>query len=418
MRKVMLAVLIVFILALAAIGASASADRIIQIMAARRPAAMPSAIVISGYYPLRITQIQPPGPRWGGSGAIDDSDFGLIFASREGGLSLLDESRQRFAPIAVPAPFKFSEVQLINGKKHEFTVGLKDVLSIRRGDTLELFVSHHHRRANAACYVLRLSSIRLVRDAAHVIRASGPWKVVFESTPCIDESEGNFPMEAGGRIAALDDRTLLLTVGDHAYGRFTKVQDTTASYGKVMRIDLETNQSRIFTVGHRNPQGITVDKSGAAWLTEHGPRGGDELNALEVGGNYGWPLRTYGTNYETFSWEQDSDATEGSHFVEPAFSWTPSVGITSVTSLQGQIFKRWRGDLLAGSLNGRALFRLRLRDGRVVNMERIEMPRRIREVIERRDGTLAALGDSDDSGDRGRLLLIAPALGINSPRTH
>src|SRR5262249_6612943 len=146
------------------------------------------------------------------------------------------------------------------------------------------------------------------------------WQTVFESAPCVPiEFEGRPPtfigLQVGGRLAVVGDDKLLLTLGDNGLdgwnAPWSMPQDPTTSYGKTILIDLAKRTSRIYTLGHRNPQGLAVDAAGKLWLTEHGPQGGDELNLLTDGSNYGSPLVTYGVEYGTHSWPLDP--VPGSH---------------------------------------------------------------------------------------------------------
>ncbi|MFK4539652.1 glucose/arabinose dehydrogenase [Bradyrhizobium ottawaense] len=121
-------------------------------------------------------------------------------------------------------------------------------------------------------------------------------------------------------MALLDADTLLLTVGDFGFDGLASVhaypQDPPASYGKTIAINIRDGYPTIFTAGHRNPQGLYVDPSGTIWSTEHGPQGGDELNRLVRGANYGWPYATYGTDYGSFSWPLNKREAEQKGYLE------------------------------------------------------------------------------------------------------
>src|SRR5262249_55450968 len=136
------------------------------------------------------------------------------------------------------------------------------------------------------------------------------WHTVFESRPCLPlavERGGSFAGEQiGGNLEALASGQLLLALGDHQFDGWYKtrelIQDPDADYGKTLLIDPQTGARTIFSVGHRNPEGLVVARDGRIWETEHGPQGGDELNLLVAGGNYGWPYRTFGTDYGSVDW--------------------------------------------------------------------------------------------------------------------
>jgi cytochrome c2 len=149
---------------------------------------------------------------------------------------------------------------------------------------------------------------------------------------------------------------------------------------------------------------------GEIWLTEHGPQGGDELNLLVEGSNYGWPFVTYGTEYGTFTWPLNREQGRHSGFEPPAFAWIPSIGVTSVMSVQKSLFSLWRGDLLIGSLRARTLFRIRTEKQRVVYAESVmSTGHAIRDLVEGLDGRIALLFNDGSIG------LLEPVLHADKP---
>ncbi len=148
-------------------------------------------------------------------------------------------------------------------------------------------------------------------------------------------------------------------------------------YGKVLKIDLNTKASEVFTKGHRNPQGVKVDREGRVWSVEHGPQGGDELNLLLAGENYGWPNVTLGINYNNRPWPLN--ASQGRHqgYRLPTYSWISKIAPSNIDqSINFHPF--WEGDLLVFSLAGKSIFRIREARERVVAIERIQFSERIR----------------------------------------
>jgi cytochrome c2 len=183
-------------------------------------------------------------------------------------------------------------------------------------------------------------------------------------------------------------------------------QDPGADYGKILLLD-RSGGRELYSLGHRNPEGITVARDGSVWSTEHGPRGGDELNRVLAGGNYGWPYATYGTEEDQTPVSTAEHERDHGPYQEPVYAWVPSVGISSVIELGGEQFPTWTGDLLVASLNGRSLFRLRMQGGRVVYSVPIPVGYRVRDLVEDRDGEVILYLD------RGELITIADA-GIDS----
>jgi cytochrome c2 len=270
---------------------------------------------------------------------------------------------------------------------------------------VRVFVSHPYWQAARQCWVERVSMLQSNRSA-FLDGAAGPaWKTLYETTPCLPvRGEGRrhgIPFVGyfgGGRMALLDPQTLLLTVGDFGFDGVASFevhpQNPATSYGKTMAINIADGSATLFTLGHRNAQGLFIDRSGTIWSTEHGPEGGDELNRLERGKNYGWPYATDGTDYGSFSWPLSKPEAEHA-FQSPVFAWVPSIAISNLLVVDGELFPQWRGDLLIGSLKAATLFRARVRDGHVAYLESIAIGTAIRDLIEGHDGRIILWTDAD-----------------------
>jgi glucose/arabinose dehydrogenase/cytochrome c2 len=246
---------------------------------------------------------------------------------------------------------------------------------------------------------------------------------VFEAKPCIALQLDARPIaghQAGGRLVEIDENTLLVSVGDFEFDGFTRgtdlVQDPATDLGKTILIRLDTGEHRVFSLGHRNPQGLTRLRDGRILLTEHGPRGGDEVNLIEEGQNYGWPRVSLGVRY---GWEDLPASKErGRHgeFRPPLFAYMPSIGISQLTDATG-FAKEWAGDVLVGSLTGKTLRRLRLEGGRVLYDEPIRLGHRLRDIVQLADGRIAMLTDgyeilvldASQSGGAQNIAASAPA---------
>lgn len=287
------------------------------------------------------------------------------------------------------------------------------------GDSVRLFVSHHFWKHDQACFVVRVSSMSATREAFLAGTAAPHWETVFETTPCVplrgeNSVHENNPfagMEIGGRLALLSKTRLMLTLGDHDFtGVETKQmfsQEPNVSYGKTILIHLDDGSSEIYSLGHRNPQGLYITPEGAIWSTEHGPQGGDELNLIVKGANYGWPLVTYGTDYGSSAWPLSHNQGRHDGFQQPIFVWTPSIGVSNLIRIEDDLFPVWKGDFIVSSLHAHSLFRIRLLDQRVVFSEPIEVGERIRDIIEGYDGRLILWTDTSS------IETIAPAVGTD-----
>jgi cytochrome c2 len=201
-------------------------------------------------------------------------------------------------------------------------------------------------------------------------------------------------------MAWLEVDKLLLTVGDMEhdgwYQPIAVAQDDSYLYGKTLTVDVQTGRSEIFTKGHRNPQGLLIDRDGQIWSTEHGPEGGDELNLLTRGKNFGWPYETFGTEYGSYDWPLAGQYSGNDELQEPIFSWVPSIGVSSLIQVTEGQFDRWYGDLLITTLKDRHLYRLEISHGRVLNVEPIKIGRRIRDLIESPTGGYWLWGENGD----------------------
>ncbi|MDN3523339.1 PQQ-dependent sugar dehydrogenase [Halomonas ramblicola] len=219
----------------------------------------------------------------------------------------------------------------------------------------------------------------------------------------------------GSRLAWLPDGTLLMTIGDR--GDSDRAQDGGTHAGSVLRlteegrvpddnpfVDDDAVLDELFTMGNRNPQGLTVAADGTAWSTEHGPRTGDELNRLEAGVNYGWPEVSRGNDYTTNE-PIGRDSAPGMR--DPLHVFAGRFAPSGLAEVDGDAFPAWEGDLLAGGLASEKLVRLALEGDRVVEHELILEGQigRIRDVRQGRDGALYLLSDHDDGG----LFRLVPA---------
>lgn len=276
-----------------------------------------------------------------------------------------------------------------------------DVVGRQAGDTTELLVSHHRWNVAEACFTVQISSLRWTGTRA--MPPSGlEWNTRFTSQPCLPLVMKNpsWPfrgMEGGGRMVLMEPDSLILTLGDQGFNGVdfptNYVQDVAAAYGKSIMVDLTNGSWKVFSIGHRNPQGLWADSTGV-WLTEHGPQGGDEINLLTRGSNYGWPFVTYGTDYGRHVWPINPSQGRHAGYAEPMHSWIPSVGASNLIRIRGTLFADWRGDILMSSLVAKALWRLRVSNDRVVLIERIDVGDRIRDLVEGPTGKLVLLTDS------------------------
>jgi glucose/arabinose dehydrogenase len=222
------------------------------------------------------------------------------------------------------------------------------------------------------------------------------------------------PQHYGGRMLFLADGTLLLSTGEGFEYR-EAAQDKGSELGKVLRINADgtippdnpfksAGSERVWTYGHRNPQGFALDEAtGTVYLHEHGPRGGDEINVIAPGNNYGWPAITYGVDY---SGAYVSPFTEAPSMTQPLLYWVPSIAPSGMALYAGEHFPKWQGDLFIGALVDMEVRRVDLNNGEVVGQESLftELDARIRDVRMGTDGYLYVLTD----GSEAQLIRVAP----------
>ena len=213
------------------------------------------------------------------------------------------------------------------------------------------------------------------------------------------------PAHYGGKLAFLPDGTLLISVGE-GYKYREEAQNLDWELGKLLRINTDGSSPadnpfpeqapRVFSYGHRNPQGLVYDTAAQRILMmEHGPKGGDELNHIVAGMNYGWPAITYGVDY---SGAVISPFTEADGMEQPLNYWVPSIGPSGLAIYRGDLFPEWQGDLLLGSLINEEMRRLKLNGDSVVTDEAIfpEISGRVRDVRVLTDGSIVAVTDEGD----------------------
>jgi glucose/arabinose dehydrogenase len=221
----------------------------------------------------------------------------------------------------------------------------------------------------------------------------------------------------GSRIVFDAQGFLYITSGDRNWGE--RAQDPSSHLGKIVRIrddgtipsdnpffGREGYKPDLYTIGHRNPLGLTIHPvTGELWSTEFGPRGGDELNRIEAGKNYGWILVTEGTHYNEEPAKLGKNSAEG--MVDPVLFWVPSINPGNLAFYGGDKFPEWRGDMLMAAMS-RSLLRAEFdASGNPVGQERMltELGQRLRDVREGPDGLLYVLTDETD----GAMLRIEPS---------
>lgn len=430
------------LIALVLLGVAGLSGRVL-LAPPKKAAKVVATTVKTAFYVLRVSShegvVAVPATRGGGLDHLGDrillgTGDGSLYTLRVAGNDVqahqlairVPANRDEFAAAfhgSATAPRLANAYQEDAPEVQTWRFRVADVIAQVDGEAVHIFASHHFWKQKEQCFVVRVS--QLDTSLADLERASGPgtWQTIFESHPCVPlygegAMRGKNPFrgeEIGGRLALLDANTLLLTQGDHGFsgieGAVAFAQDPKATYGKTIRIDLRTHSASINTLGHRNPQGLYAAPDGRIWETEHAAQGGDELNLLVPGANYGWPEVTYGTDYGTLVWALSKQQGHHAGFQQPIYAWLPGIGISNLVQIQRERFPIWRGDLLIGTLGFRGLYRVVLDGDRAVVTEPIPLQHRIRDVLELDDGRLLLWTDE------AALLTIEPMLGSSAEIT-
>jgi glucose/arabinose dehydrogenase len=324
-------------------------------------------------------------------------DGAILVTERAGRLRVIRNGKLEPKPIEGVPPV------LLGGQAGLFDVVLHP--DFATNTTVYLTYAHGTGAANAT----RVARARF--DGAALLDL----KVIFEAAPAKDTLN-----HFGGRMTFLPDRTFFLTLGDGFEYR-EQAQNPRSDLGKLVHLAddgkpanpqsaIATAAPRIYSMGHRNQQGLAVDPdTGRIYETEHGPLGGDELNLIVAGHNYGWPLITYGMDY---SGAFVSPYKSYAGLDEPLLQWTPSIAPSGLALYRGDQFPQWRGDLFVGALAFQQLRRIDLDEqGRVLGEDILltDLNQRIRDVRSAPDGYLYVTTDYGSAGKlTGRVLRILP----------
>jgi glucose/arabinose dehydrogenase len=302
--------------------------------------------------------------------------------------------------------------------------GTPRVAAIGQGGLLDLALSPYfvsdglvymsYAEEESGLYGTSVARGRLVIPAAGGKTRLENLTVIYRALP-----KSNAQVHFGSRLAFDDDGYLYVTLGERGF--MDQAQDTSTPYGSVLRLNPDgtipvnnpfapggsspgAGKPEIWSYGHRNAQGLVANPAtGDMWLHEHGPKGGDEVNIIRPGANYGWPIVTYGTNYDgsSISGQVTAPGVEN-----PVVYWVPSIAPSGMAFYQGNSFPGWKTSLFVGALAGQHLRRLELTGGRVTGQEvLLKGFGRIRDVRTGPDGFVYLLTDAPDGG----LFRLSPA---------
>ena len=317
----------------------------------------------------------------------------MLVTERNGGLRIIHDGKVEHEAISgVPASFAEGDGGLLGLALHP---------DFARNGLLYVCLTVGSTAANATSVIRGRLTGRALQSVT----------TIFTAVPFKKDA-----LHFGCRLMFGPDGKLLVTLGDGRWYPY-QAQALDNDLGKVVRLNDDGTipadnpfarrwQARpeIYTYGHRNIQGIALNPlTGEVWIHEHGPKGGDEVNILHSGANYGWPMITYGIDY---SGQVVSEKSAMPGMEQPVIYWTPSIAPSGMAFYTGSRIPEWRGDLFVGALAGRHLRRVHFIGGLVASQEVLlaELNQRIREVCDGPDGYLYITTDAAD----GRILRLEP----------
>ncbi|WP_288353675.1 PQQ-dependent sugar dehydrogenase [uncultured Marinobacter sp.] len=310
------------------------------------------------------------------------TDSGLVLVTGRGEVLEYNISGERLPKLLFEIQFglsKYKEASESPNRWYRITDAFID------HDYSDLLVTYTKWNSSEDCYTVNLESYKISLED---LSLQGSPETIYETTPCVGHKLLN--NETGGRILKTTNSRIIFSIGSFKVSEKLSLNDyRKSSYGKVLEYNRSTGEVSVFSTGHRNAQGLTQCDDNI-YLTEHGPYGGDELNLLIEGQDYGWPESSFGTDYGKKVLTISGETGQHLKGKKPIYAWIPAIGISNAICYQGDAFENWENDLLIASLNGLgsgySIYRTRLFEGRVISIERINVGFKIRDLMELDDG--------------------------------
>jgi aldose sugar dehydrogenase len=334
---------------------------------------------------------------------LPDGEHFLVTERNSGNLRLGDRDGHLSPPVqGVPNVFRFE------GETGRSQGGLFDVkLDPDFARNNRVYLSYSKPTERGAALAIARGTLDLTGRAPRLTNVRDFW--VMD-----EDDQDSSGLHFGGRMAwHPDDGSLYLTVGERR--NISRAQDKDDQAGSVLRIGRDGNPPAdnpfvddddanpyVFAYGNRNPQGIAFGPDGQLWINDHGPKGGDELNRIQAGENYGWPFTTAGVDY---SGAPIGEGRTSRDMVEPALVFRGTVAPSGLVFYEGEQFRAWEGDALNGGMVAEAIVRVRIDGAFAREEERIDIGRRVRDLQVADDGAIWLVTDHED----GEVMRLAAA---------
>lgn len=354
-------------------------------------------------------------------GAIETFGDNLIYATASGMLAVVNFQTGDIAYQTLRVPMDYerlrNEVFVGHEAFNQNWYRVHDLLIRANGDGgHDLFVSHHEfmPEGDRMCTSVHRTPIELAGGVA--MFPDEAWERVYTLDGCLELESIDWKFDghmSGGRMVTFDDDHILMSTGDFGladfHGRAAEVMaDSGNALGKIIKINLNDGGYEPYAYGVRNPQGLAWDNQGRLWETEHLAMGGDEVNLIKEGVDYGWPHRSLGVGYNG---DIPLNPVQGRHegFQRPVYAFVPSIAISNLIQIDGEDgFELWNNDFLITSLGEKTLFRMRVTGERALLVEPIEIGERLRDIVKMENGVYAILsGDGSETGERVAILIRA-----------
>ena len=269
--------------------------------------------------------------------------------------------------------------------------GIRHAALRRSGDGWDIAVSYYSKGDGSFCIRPTIAHTRLGRSEDEAVSRIAPWRVVTPFPDCLVLNEPGRLVDSSGSLAYAPDGSLWA-----AYGSFG-VEDTSApNQSSVYQIDTVTGATKKVAQGLRNPLGLEVDANGLTWVVDMGPRGGDELNLVSQGSDFGWPRSSLGSDYGHFDRDLQPDLGRHDTGDAPVYGWVPSIAPSDIAKVPASALPAWANDLLISSLRAGTIYRVRIEDERVQYVEPIETGYRLRDIAITGQGVIYALIDKGE----------------------